>query len=325
MTPLEVKNEVLARIKGWQSIQEKINEVMTGPNGQQQTYKVTLVSAQAPKGFRLKVVPKTGTPYEVVFTGLNTIEYQRGSRHYSVFASNPSAWSIYRILGPDLGAELKQSHVQTVSVNPTEAVLHMTMPIAAGVESQATLWFDLATNAPSKLKAVWKGGSVEEVLTQVHVNPTVPSSEFAFTPPVGVRPQLALSPQGTEIVQAQSRVAFPIVLPPSSQNLQLNAVDVSSKAGKRVVLLTYLNARQNPLVITEEKAARFKPPAGISMVTESVGTRTVQVGSMPDGDEMAALTLQKTLVVIEGPTVTVDDLVNAWAAGITSAPPPSSP
>jgi YbbR domain-containing protein len=60
------------------------------------------------------------------------------------------------------------------------------------------------------------------------------------------------------------------------------------------------------------------------MVTETVGTMTAKVGSLPDGEEMAALTLQKALVVIEGPAAAVDNLVNSWTIG-SSQPPTSSP
>lgn len=324
MTPTQVKSEVLARLKGWHTVQEQLTEVVSGPNGQKQTYQVALLGSTSPNEFRLDVVPKEGTPYQVVDTGLNTVEYQHGAKHYSVSASNPGAWAMYRILGAGLPSALQASHVASVVVTPKQVVLHMITPIAPRTPARATLWFNLQSNMPSRFVASWKGGSVEETPTQIHINPNISPAAFVFTPPAGVRAQVALTTQGTALDQAQAHVTFPIVLPPSSQNLQLNAVDVSAQAGRRVVLLTYVTPKQSPVVITEEKAGSFTPPAGLSMVSETVGTTTAEVGSLPDGEEMAAVTLQKTLVVIEGPAVAVDNLVNSWTVGSTS-PPTSSP
>lgn len=319
MTPKQVKNEVLARLKNWHSVSETVTEVTTGPRGGHQTYNISLVSAANPPSFHMEVTPKKGTPYEVVDNGLSTIEYQRGAKHYSVAASDPNAWTVYRMLGTELPTALEASRVKSVSVKSKEVVLHMVTPVASGVSARVTLWFDLSRNVPARFQAVWKGGSIVETPSNIQVNPSVSSSVFTFTPPTGVHPQVALTTQGTELDQAQARVTFPIVLPDVSQNLQLNAVNVTSQKSKRVVLLTYQTAKGNPVLITESKAAAFKPPAGLSMVTESVGTTTAKVGSMPDGEEMAVLTLNKTLVVVEAPAATVDALVNSWANGIGPA------
>lgn len=323
MTSGQVKSEVLARLAGWHTVSETVSEVVTGPRFGHQQYAVSFTSQSNPASFLLKMTPKNGVSTEVVDNGRSTIEYKQGATHYAVAASNPDAWSLYRLTGPELSQDLKSSRVLAVSVTAKQVVLHLMMPVTPGITANTTLWFNLTSNLPSRLKASWKGGAIEETPVHIEVNPSVYPSTFAFSPPSGVTPQVAMTTQGTEIDQAQARVSFPIVLPPSGMNLDLSAVNVNSDKASRVVLLTYQTANQEPVVITESRASRFKPPAGISLVSETVGTLKVEVGSLPDGQVMAGFTVNKTLLVIEGPASTVDALVNGWAdnASVGSSSP----
>ncbi|MDA8206928.1 MAG: hypothetical protein M0Z36_12745 [Thermaerobacter sp.] len=326
MTPQEVKNEVLARIRDWHAVTESATEVVKGIHHGRQTYRVTLTS-QLPSGsFRLTVVPRQGAPYVVVNNGLNAVEYRQGARHYAVLTASATQWDRFRLLGTNLVKTIESSHAVGVSVKAKQVVLHMTTPIAKGTQAKTTLWFNLDTNMPTQWQETWSGGSITETLTDIHVNPTISSSAFVFKPPPGVTPEVALTAQGTELDLAQARVPFPIVLPPSSQSLQLNNVNVSTQGKNgRVVLLTYQSATQSPVLITESKTLAFKPPSGMSMVRETVGALRVRVGSMPDGGELAQLMVNKTLVVVEGPTTVVDALVTAWGNPTSSSTSPSSP
>lgn len=324
MTPTQVKSEVLARLKAWHAVSETVAVSLLAPHqSKPHQYQVTYTSQKSPEAFRLQLVPKSGATTEVVDNGLNTVQYVQGSQHYSVSASNSNPWSLYQLTGLELQSVLKSSRVLGVSVTSKKAELHLLMPIAPGIMAKGTLWFDLVSNQPSRLSATWKGGAVTEIPSAIHVNPSVSASAFVFTAPSGVSPEVALTAQGTAIDQAQARVAFPIILPGSAQNLQLNNVNVSTSKGKRVVLLSYQTQNKNPLVITESQGTPFKAPHGLSTVTETVGTLKIEVGSMPDGQEMAGLTINKTLIVVEGPQDTVDGLVNGWAGtkSISSSSP----
>lgn len=324
MTPTQVKTEVLARLKAWHAVSETVAVTLLAPHqSKRHQYQVTYTSQKSPASFRLQLVPKSGATTDVVDNGLNTVQYVQGSQHYSVAASGSNAWGLYQLTGLELQSVLKSSKVLGVSVTSKEVALHLLMPIAPGIMAKGTLWFDLVSNLPSRLSATWKGGSVTETPSNIHVNPSISASAFVFTPPSGVSPEVALTAQGTEIDQAQARVAFPIILPAGAQNLQLNNVNVNTSKGRRVVLLSYQTQDKNPLVITESKGTPFKAPQGLSMVTERVGTLKIEVGSLPDGQEMAGLIINKTLIVAEGPQNTVDGLVNSWAG--TKSASSSSP
>jgi outer membrane lipoprotein-sorting protein len=325
MTPSQVKNEVLARIADWRTVQETVDEtVASGPHAIPQHLVVSFISQSSPAAFRMQVAPKTGTPFEVLDNGLSTIEYTKGSDHYAVSVSNANTLSLYRLTGLELVGALQASRVQSFSVSTKALVLHLLMPITPGVMAKAVLWFNLNTNAPTRLTAQWHSGSLNEVPVAIHINPTIPSSAFSFSAPSGASPEVALTPSGTAIDQAQSRVPFPIILPPSSSSLQLTGVNVGTARHNPVVLLTYESQHGEPVVITESKAAVYKPPSGLSTVTETVGTLTAKVGTMPDGQEMAGIVVHKTLIVVQGPVKTVDDLVNGWANAVSS-PSSASP
>lgn len=313
MTPAQVKSEVLSRLGAWHATNETIVETMTGLGGAKQTYHVTLTDQASPLDFRLKVVAQTGSEYEIVDNGLNVVEYRRGARHYTVLAASSDAWAIYRLLGTELPRSLTASRMRSVTVKAKEAVLNMITPLSPGITAKTTLWFNLTTNTPSRWQATWKGGSIEEVPSTIQVNPTLPTSTFQFSPPSGVTPEIGLTSQGTELGQAQAQVPFPIVLPPRGTDFSLHSVNVSSGTASPVVLLTYQTANQSVLVVTESKRKTFKPPARLTMITEMAGTLHVQVGTMPDGQELAALTLGKTALVVEGPVNGVDALINGWA------------
>lgn len=321
MTPQQVKKEVLARIDNWHAVSESMTEVIYRAHSPRAVYRVKLISEANPASFRLDVVPATGTSYEVIDNGLNTIAYQSGSSHYSVLTADPQSWTEFRILGIELPSVIQASRAVSVSVRPKEVVLHMMTPVAAGITAKTTLWFDLVTNTPMRWQSTWPGGTLQETPSHVAVNPNISSATFAFNPPAGVKPEVALTAQGTELDLARSQVSFPIVLPVASVSLELNGVNVDNRGKAQVVLLTYQTSNGDPVVITESKAATFKPPAGMSVVTETVGVMQVKVGSMPDGAEMAAFTTNKTLVVAEGPTSVVDALVNAWGNASPSSPP----
>lgn len=326
MTPNQVKQEVLARIHGWHAVRESATDVVTDANGHSHVYHFTLVSQINTGNFRLNVTPQGKAPYEVVDNGLNAVQYRHGARHYAVLTANATQWNQFQTLGTDLASTIQASHAVSVSVKAKQVVLRMNTPMSKTTTAKTTLWFNLDTNTPSKLAEVWKGGSLTETIKTVHVNPSVSASQFVFKPPSGVTAQVALTAQGTALDQAQARVPFPIVLPPPSLNLQLNDVNVS-RQGKndRVVLLTYQTAHQSPVVLTESKHTAFTPPSGMSMVTETVGAVRVRVGSMPDGTELASLTMNKTLVVVEGPTTVVDSLVSAWGAPSSSSAASTTP
>ena len=313
MTPAEVKSEVLSRLDAWHATSETVAETMTGAGGSKHKYMVTLMDQASPANFRLKVVASSGVVYEIIDNGLNVIEYQRGDPHYTVLAANAAAWSLYRLMGTELPKSLTASRMVSVSVKSKQAVLQMMTPISPGIMAKTTLWFNLVTNMPSRWQALWKGGSIVETPSKIQVNPALSPSAFRFSPPAGVTPEVGLTPQGTELDQAQSRVPFAIVLPPRGENFSLRSVNVSSGISNRVVLLTYETANQTTLVITESKSAVFKPPSGLSMIREMSGTLQVKVGTMPDGQELAALTMGKTSLVIEGPVNGVDTLINGWA------------
>ncbi|PSR23055.1 MAG: hypothetical protein C7B45_04585 [Sulfobacillus acidophilus] len=323
MTPQEVKSEVLARIRDWHAISESAVVYLKESHGPQQVDDLTLISQENPASFRLQVTPTQGASYEVIDNGLNTVEYQKGSKHYSVLTASPAAWTEFQMLGVGLPQLIQSSRAQSVSVKPNEVVLHLSTPITSTITAQATLWFNLVTNTPSRWEAVWKGGSIIELAKTVRVNPALPTSTFSFTPPSGVKPEVALTVAGTELDQAQAQVSFPIVLPPASENLQLMNVNVGSSANRRVVLLTYQTTSHSPVVITESKESHFTPTAGISLIKETLGGLTVQVGSMPDGGEIGAVTLNKTLLVVEGPTSVVNSIINAWSTLVSISPSPS--
>jgi outer membrane lipoprotein-sorting protein len=323
MSPAQVKQEVLARLKNWHAVNETITEVAYGPHGRRHVYNVKLLSQTSPVLFRLDVAPQGGTPFEVVDNGLNTVVYQNGAKHYSVLTADPQSWTEFRVLGTELPGIIQESHAEQVTVNAKEVILHLVSPVAAGISAKTTLWFSLTTNTPIRWQAAWKNGSLEETPKSVHLNPPINTSTFQFTPPSGVTPEVAMTAQGTELDLARSQVSFPIVLPPPSMNLELNGVNVSTRGKSQVVLLTYQTTNGSPAVLTESTSSTFKPPAGMSVVTETVGLLSVKVGALPSGSEMAAFTLHKTLVVAEGSVNVVDALVNAW--GTSTSPSPSSP
>ncbi len=320
MTPAQVQKKVLARIHNWRSISEDITEVAYRPHATRQVFHVRLLSQLNPASFRLDVTPSAGRPYQVIDNGLNTIVYQTGDKHYSVLTAEPASWTEFRVLGTNLPGIIAKSQAVGVTVKAHEVVLRMMSPVAPGITAKTTLWFDLSTNTPLRWEATWQGGSLQETPSHVVVNPSIPASAFTFNPPAGVKPEVALTAQGTELDLARSQVSFPIVLPPSSSMLVLNEVNVGNQGSARVVLLTYQTESGQPVVITESKATTFKPPAGMSMVTETVGLMTVKVGTLPSGGEMAAFTLNKTLIVVEGPTNVVDSLVNGWGNASPSSP-----
>jgi outer membrane lipoprotein-sorting protein len=323
MTPREVKNEVLARIHDWHAVSESFVLYLKEAHGPQQVDDVTLFSQNNPTSFRLDVTPTQAASYEVIDNGLNTVEYQKGTRHYSVLTASPAAWTEFQMLGVGLPQLIQSSQAESVSVKSDEVILHLKTPITSAITAQATLWFNLVTNTPSRWEAVWKGGSILEITKRVRVNPSLSNSIFSFTPPSGVKPEVALTVAGTELDQAQARVSFPIVLPPASQNLQLMNVNVSSSSHGRVVLLTYQTPNHSPVVITESQDTHFRPTAGLSLIKETLGGLTVQVGAMPNGGELGAVTLNKTLLVVEGPTSVVNSIINAWSTSASVSPSPS--
>ncbi|NMP22552.1 LolA family protein [Sulfobacillus harzensis] len=318
MSPQQVKKEVLARISNWHAVSEDITEVVYRKGHARQTYRVKLWSESNPESFRLDVAPSSGQPYEVVDNGLNTVVYQSGAKHYSVLTAEPPSWTQFRVLGTDLASLVAKSHATSVTVKPREVILHMISPVTTSIKAKTTLWFDLTTNTPLRWESQWRGGTLQETPSHVVINSTIPASTYSFQPPAGVKPEVALTAQGTELDLARSQVSFPIVLPPSSSALVLNNVNVDTEQSARVVLLSYQTQNGQPVLITEAKSDHFKPPSGMTMVTETVGLVSVKVGTMPNGGEMAALTLNKTLVVVEGPTNVVDSLVNVW--GDTASP-----
>lgn len=319
MSPAQVQKEVLARIHNWQSISENVTEVTYGAHKKRTVYHVRLLSQANPASFRLDITPNAGQPYEIIDNGLNTVVYQNGAKHYSVLTAEPPSSHEFRILGNDLAQVIQKSHAVSVKVKAKEVVLRMLSPVSQGITAKTTLWFNLTTNTPSRWAAVWPGGSLEETPNNIVVNPKVSASDFAFVPPSGVKPEVALTAQGTELNMARAQVPFAIVLPPASSVLVLNNVDVSTEHTGRVVLLTYQTQGGEPVLITETKSTTFKPPAGMAMVSESVGLITAKVGPLPSGGEMAAITLNRTLVVVEGPTSVVDALVNGWGSASPSS------
>ncbi|MCY0897475.1 MAG: hypothetical protein OWU33_00830 [Firmicutes bacterium] len=323
MSPTEVKNEVLARVRDWHAVKESITEVFTGPHHVVTVYHVKLLADTNPDRFRLEVTPAKGEPFEVIDNGLNTVVYQAGAKHYSVLTDDPNSLTEFRILGTDFPDAIQASRADGVSVSSNEVVLHLTSPLATNVTANTTLWFSLTTNTPVKWQSSWAGGSLTETPTHIQINPSISSAAFNFNPPTGVTPEVALTQEGTELNLVQNKVPFPIVLPPNNQNLVLEGVNVGSRANQQVVLLTYNTESGSPVVITESRGLPFKPPSGVSMVTEAVGLMTAKIGAMPDGDEIGALTLDKTLLVVEGPTTVVDGLINGWANASPSSIPAS--
>ncbi|MCY0878253.1 MAG: hypothetical protein OWU84_04875 [Firmicutes bacterium] len=321
MSPTEVKNEVLARVRGWRAVKETFTEVFTTPRHQSTVYRVKLVAEADPTRFRLEVTPSTGQPYEVIDNGLNTIVYQAGAKHYSVLTDDPDSLTEFRILGTNFPQVIQSSQAKSVDVTSKEVVLHLVSPVTAHIMAKTTLWFSLMSNTPIKWQSTWPGGTLTETPTRMAINPAVSSTAFNFTPPAGVTPEVALTQQGTELDLVRDEVSFPIVLPPENQNLALEGVNVGREAQQRVVLLTYNTPSGSPVVITESRGLPFKAPAGVSMVSEAVGLTTVKVGVLPDGDEIGVLTLDKTLLVVEGPTTVVDGLINAWANASPSSLP----
>lgn len=324
MTATQVKKEVYDRIRSWRTVSESITEVAYRKHTKRQVFHVQLVSQDKPAAFSLKVSPSSGTPYQVIDNGLNTIVYQSGAKYYSVLTADPVSWTEFRILGTDLPKVIQDSKAISVVVNPKEVVLKMLSPVASGITAKTTLWFNLTTNTPSRWVATWDGGTLQETPSHVVLNSQLKSSAFSFTPPSGVVPEAALTAQGTELNMVRSQVSFPIVLPPASMELVLNAVDMGTEGPNRVALLTYQTSSGNPVVITESKAGVFKPPSGISFVTESVGLLQVRIGTMPAGGEMAVLTLNKTLVVVQGPSSVVDGLINTWGSSAVASSSTSS-
>lgn len=321
MSPNQVKKEVLARIANWNTVSEHVTEVAHRPNKPREVFHLKLSSQAKPATFRLEVTPATGRSYLMVDNGFNTVVYQNGAKHYSVLTAEPTSWTEFRVLGTNLPSLIQKSRATKVTVKSREVILHMLSPVTSKMTAKTTLWFNLSTNTPVRWQAQWKGGSLVETPSDIAINQSIASSTFTFQPPSGVKPEVALTAQGTQLDLARSQVSFPIVLPPASVALVLNNVNVGRAQASQVVLLSYQTPQGQPVLITESKGRHFRPPSGMTMVSQTVGLISAKVGTMPDGSEMAVFTVDKTLVVVEGPTSVVDSLVNAW--GSTSTP--SSP
>lgn len=313
MTPSQVQQEISSRLSHWRSIDEDVTETAkAGPHMASKTYHIKLVSELSPADFILKVTPNKGTGYQVADDGLNTVYYRQGAPHYSVLTNYADTWLQMRVLGTDLPQVLKASHADSVSVKGKEVQLGLMAPVAPGITVKATLFFNLETNQPTRWEATFKGRHVVLVPTHISLNPTLTNQTFAFAPPSGVTPEVVMTKQGTQLDAAKSQVPFPILLPPSEVGLQLSSVEVQSGAHGRTLLLSYETHAGNPLIITESHTSTFRSPSGMSTVTENIGALTVHVGALPLGGEEADFVKKKTLVVVEGPTATVDSLVTAW-------------
>lgn len=327
MTATEVKSEVLARLQNWSSVEETTTEVLYPKHGARAVYHIHLVSQANPSRFALSVAPSNGPSYEVVDTGLNIDVYQSGQAHYSVETNDPRSWSEFRVLGTELPQVIKASRALSVDVKPKQVVLHMDSPIASNKWAHTTLWFSLVSNTPVRWQASWAGGTLEETPSSVIVNPTITGQTFAFNPPNGVTPEVSLGGAGNELSAVRSQVSFPILLPPASASLALAHVNVGRQHGSQVVLLTYETSQDVPVVITESKKNTFVPPDGVSLSKQTIGLVTAQVGSLPNGGEMAVFSQAKTFVVIEGPSNVVAAVLNAWGnqgTGIRMSPSTSS-
>lgn len=320
MSAKQIEQEVLNRMKTWRDIRVDVQDTVALKGKDPHTYQISMVSRKSPAAMTMKV--STGSSsYEVVSNAQNTILYPNGSQYYSVSTSFPASPNQYRTLGVTLPQTILDSRLKSVSVLSDNVVrLTMNSVLTNNIRATTELWFDLNTNTPMKWTAQWPGGKIVEVARHYQVNPNLSPNAFHFVPPHGVKPEVVLSQTGMALDQAKKNVRFPIVLPPSQSNLALKQVNEGKSQGRTVVVLTYNNANNSPVVITESAPRTLTPPSGVSMVSENVGTLTLQVGSLPLGGEMAILTINQTLMVVEGPTATVDSLVTAWGNQSPASP-----
>ncbi|MDA8192877.1 MAG: hypothetical protein M0Z53_02590 [Thermaerobacter sp.] len=322
LRPAQIKAEILARVDAWQSTAATIEETyQTGAHTQQ--FQLRLMTQAHPASFSLQE-SSSGSPSTVwVSDSQETTRYQAGAAHYAIVAGTTPTVQQRRVLGVGLAAILHASRVQSARISGNQAVVTMISPVTSAVSAKTVLWFNLATNSPLKWQASWRGGQVTETVKSFAVNPSLSRSDFQFSPPAGVTPEVVLSQAGVALDEAKQQVTFPIVMPPGQTDLTLNQVTVNTDQGKRLVLLNFSQGNGQPVLITESSAGSLAPPAGVSLVTETVGTLSIRVGALPLGGEMAAFRVSHTLVVAEGPTAEIDSMLTAWG-NLTSAPNPGS-
>lgn len=323
MTAGQVQAEILARVRNWHVVSEHVTLSLT-ENGMRQAYSANLTDQVNPPLFSMQVTPVTGPPYDVVDNGLNTVLYQPGSSRYAIEPVSPMPWRWFQLAAGDFPQMLASSRAVGVTVKPKVAVLTLNTPIAPNIQARTEVWFNLDTNTPMRWESAWSGNSLTLVPSHVEVNPS--GGIGGFTPPTGVTPMVMpsgaadgyLPPPGPVVLR--DAVNFPLVLPPAGMPLALNAIQTDANTSPETLVLTYMTPNGTPVVITESRRTGFTPPPGVPVITENVGALTVMTGVLPEGVNLAALTLGHTLVVVEGPQNVVENLLTAWANSVTASP-----
>ncbi len=320
--PQTVEKALLARMAGWRSIQATVSEAVgvNAPHPKTLDYQVT--SDLSAGQYAIKI--SHPSPIAIYVNPHETVWFPENTQHYSVLPALPSADQPWQVIA-DLPNLIRSSRLTSVSVKGDVATLSMSGAFPAAKDHAVmTLSYNTKTNTPLQWTGAWGHNAVREVFTHFQANPSLPDSALTFSAPAGVTPEVALSPTGTALNIAKSEVPFPIALPPSSDNMTLDAINTGrDAAGNRVVIMTFTAQDSSTVVLTERSTSRtipVLPTKGLTTTDEAVGDLTVAVAGLPDNMEEACLIEHKTEVVVEGDTSSVDTLLNAWGDEPSLAP-----
>ncbi|SMC04308.1 hypothetical protein SAMN00768000_1575 [Sulfobacillus thermosulfidooxidans DSM 9293] len=326
--PKAVVSEILSRMSSWQNVRATVKETQIISAHQVKTLDYQITS-NLPSG--QYVINLLGShPISIYVNSHETIWYPQNSKHYSVFAGLPAADAPWTIAA-ELPNWLRHSQVHGVRVKGDKVSLMMTLVLPSSKSpADALLIYDTATNTPESFSMQIGKTKIAETFSHFQVNPNVSASTFSFSPPPGVTPAISLTQTGTALNLAKSQLNFPIVLPPSSAGMTLDAINTGTNAqGQRVVILSFTAQDSSSVIITEKSSHHpitALPNSNLTSTTESVGSLTVVVANLPDNMEEAAFVVHNTEVIVEGNASTVDSLLNQWGnlPSLTSSVLPSS-
>lgn len=313
----QVKHQLLARIANWHAVSAELEDTVSLVGRPTQKLGVSLIAETNPTQYAVKVTGGTA-PIQIISTPRETLWFEQGRSHYAVMAAAPTSPAYLRLLGTELPTMVNGSHMTKVHLEPGNiARLTMQSVLPTGLKATVNLTFNFTTNTPVRLVAEWSGGTITETVSHFVVNPTVSRSAFSFVPPSGVTPTVAQNPGASALALPMATLPFSVILPPSGAADSLTGVDVGpTSSGSPVLILSYTTPTGNPLLLTERKTSRKPPalPSGTTSTTETVGTTAVTIGTLPSGQELAMLSLGKTLILIEGRSQDVGAVVNLWNA-----------